>query len=249
MSTWSLNSVGAKYDTAKKGVVTSEVKFNLWKKGELKVAHKSGTNDVAVKVETKTPIEFSVEHDVRPKNTTLAAKAELFNDRVDLKIKQVVPGNKWSVVPSPRLDFEYEPSKKFESNIHWDFAKRTGGAKVKSQPHKMHEIAASAEVNSSFQPKELCASYEFMPRKKWADEFEVSYSSVKGAELQWETKPTPTIKTDLKANLKSKKLMAELEWKNKSKQPTLKTVLKLGAPITKPQAYAASCVFQTEYKF
>lgn len=35
MSTWSLNSVGAKYDTAKKGVVTSEVKFNLWKKGEV----------------------------------------------------------------------------------------------------------------------------------------------------------------------------------------------------------------------
>lgn len=34
---------------------------------QLKVAHKSGTNDVAVKVETKTPIEFSVEHDVRPK--------------------------------------------------------------------------------------------------------------------------------------------------------------------------------------
>jgi hypothetical protein len=37
-------------------------------------------------------------------NTTLAAEVELFKDRVDLKVKQNVPGNKWSVVPSPRFD-------------------------------------------------------------------------------------------------------------------------------------------------
>mmetsp|Transcript_3100 Transcript_3100/g.5647 ORF Transcript_3100/g.5647 Transcript_3100/m.5647 type:complete len:250 (-) Transcript_3100:179-928(-) len=249
MSTWKLNSVGAKYNTAKKNFVESEVKFDLWKKTELKVLHKSGTNDVALKFKTNSPFEIAIEHDVRPKNTTLAAEVELFKDRVDLKVKQNVPGNKWSVVPSPRFDVEFEPSKKFESNVHWDFSKRTGGAKLKSQPHKMHELCATAEVNSSFKPLELTASYEFMPRKKWADEFEVSYSTVKGAELQWETKPSKTVKTDLKANLKSKKLIGQVEWKSKSKQPMLKTVLNLSCPVTKPQAYSASCVFQTEYKF
>jgi hypothetical protein len=67
MSTWKLNSVGAKYNTAKKNFVESEVKFDLWKKTELKVLHKSGTNDVALKFKTNSPFEIAIEHDVRPK--------------------------------------------------------------------------------------------------------------------------------------------------------------------------------------
>jgi hypothetical protein len=59
--------VGAKYNTAKKNFVESEVKFDLWKKTELKVLHKSGTNDVALKFKTNSPFEIAIEHDVRPK--------------------------------------------------------------------------------------------------------------------------------------------------------------------------------------
>eukprot|EP00873_Tetraselmis_striata_P007680 jgi/Tetstr1/427944/TSEL_018019.t1 len=85
---------GRQYDTAKGRGVRVDPRTV-----KLKVAHKSGTNDVAVNGgDAQTAIEFSVEATdgsaPRCENTTLAAKAELFNDRVDLKIKQVVPGNK-----------------------------------------------------------------------------------------------------------------------------------------------------------
>lgn len=247
---WKLDSVTTKYSTAKPGVLDSSCKFDLWNRGsELKVGHKSKTNDVSIAFKMNKPFELEVSHEVKPKKTTFKSKVELFNDKVDLKLSQVVAGNKWSVVPSPKLEVEFEPSKKFESGISWDFQTRMGGAMIKSMPIKKHEISASAKCNSSFKATELACEYEFMPRLKWCDEVEAKYSTVSGLELQWETKPSKTFKTDLKANLKTKKITGEIEYKTLSKKPMLKTVLSIAAPANQPAKYVASATIQGEYKF
>mmetsp|Transcript_28271 Transcript_28271/g.79813 ORF Transcript_28271/g.79813 Transcript_28271/m.79813 type:complete len:249 (+) Transcript_28271:171-917(+) len=246
---WKLDSVTTKYNPSKPGVFDSSAKFELWSKAELKVGHKTKTNDVNINFKTKKPIEFEAGYDVKKKTTTLKSELELFNDKVDLKVKQVIPGNKWSVVPSPLLEADFEPSKKFQSTVHWDFSVRKGGVKVKSQPTKMHELTAFAQCNSSFKAQELGFEYEIMPRKKWCDEMEAKYSTVKGLELQWETKPTKQLKTDLRANLKTKKITAEMEYKTVSKKPMLKTVLSVSAPVSAPADYSTSATIQAEYKF
>mmetsp|Transcript_8790 Transcript_8790/g.21243 ORF Transcript_8790/g.21243 Transcript_8790/m.21243 type:complete len:249 (-) Transcript_8790:57-803(-) len=246
---WKLDSVSTKYDTAK-GVLQSTAKFNLWdEKTEIKVAHKSKTDDISFEFKTKKPFEFEIEHDLKPKNTKIKSEIELFNDKLDLKLEQKIPGNKWSVVPSPLIQAEFEPSEKFESGISYNFSTQVAGAKLKSKMSKKHEVTCSAEMDSKLKPKELKAEYEFKPHLKWCDELEVMYSTVKGLELEWETKPSKSFKTELKGNLKTKKVSAQLEWKTQSKKPMLKSVLSLGCPIDNPQKATVSATFQAEYKF
>merc|ERR1711976_120831 len=190
-----------KFKTDKPDVIESYATAELWSKGTvLKMTTKSKTSDpmmdASINYKMKKPFTLDATYDVKPKTTTL--KTEVPVSKASFKISQVVPGNKWSVVPSP---------------------------------------------------KELTGEFEYKPGSKWCDELDFEYSTVSGPSLQWEAKPTKALKADIKAVLKKKTLSANLEYKNSSKKPMVKTVLSLSAPYDKPMNYKASATVNMEYGF
>merc|ERR1711963_621617 len=224
---WKVGTLGTKFKTDKPDVIESYATAELWSKGTvLKMTTKSKTSDpmmdASINYKMKKPFTLDATYDVKPKTTTL--KTEVPVSKASFKISQVVPGNKWSVVPSPKIEGSLACGKKFE-------------------------LSAGAVVDSSFKPKELTGEFEYKPGSKWCDELDFEYSTVSGPSLQWEAKPTKALKADIKAFLKKKTLSANLEYKNSSKKPMVKTVLSLSAPYDKPMNYKASATVNMEYGF
>jgi len=249
---WKVGTLGTKFKTDKPDVIESYATAELWSKGTvLKMTTKSKTSDpmmdASINYKMKKPFTLDATYDVKPKTTTL--KTEVPVSKASFKISQVVPGNKWSVVPSPKIEGSLACGSKFEPSMYWDLSKRSGGATIKSKPSKKYELSAGAVVDSSFKPKELTGEFEYKPGSKWCDELDFEYSTVSGPSLQWEAKPTKALKADIKAVLKKKTLSANLEYKNSSKKPMVKTVLSLSAPYDKPMNYKASATVNMEYGF
>merc|ERR1711963_830623 len=85
---WKVGTLGTKFKTDKPDVIESYATAELWSKGTvLKMTTKSKTTTL----ETEVPVS-----------------------KASFKISQVVPGNKWSVVPSPKIEGSLACGSKFE---------------------------------------------------------------------------------------------------------------------------------------